>query len=277
MESVGQKLRAARLRPGLALEDISAKTRITVSNLQAIEADDLSHFDSRFFYKSFVRQFADAVGVDRTEVEGLLQTNAGAMPEPLMPGQPGAPVRPRLASLRPQRFPLSRWMYSMTSLVVVLMACSMLYSMWENSRASRAASLDRVQKPVLNSPQLQPAAPNVRPAAQPGPDPIAQAANRETFHLQLSAIERAWVSVATDGKEVYTGVLQPDQTKTLEGQETARVRTGNAGGVQVVFNGKTLGTLGSEGQVRTVLFSKNGYEILEPQAGILLTRFNPTE
>jgi hypothetical protein len=44
------------------------------------------------------------------------------------------------------------------------------------------------------------------------------------------------------------------------------VRAGNAGGIQVVFNGKTIGPLGPKGQVRTAVFTRDRYTILEPAA-----------
>jgi len=82
----------------------------------------------------------------------------------------------------------------------------------------------------------------------------------------LSAIERTWLSIVADGQETFTGVLETAETKVLEGHETARIRTGNAGGLNVVFNGRAIGSLGPRGQVRTVVFTRTGYETFEPTA-----------
>ena len=79
-------------------------------------------------------------------------------------------------------------------------------------------------------------------------------------------MEKTWLSVSADGKEIYSGILQTAESKELEGQRTARVRAGNAGGIQVVFNGKTIGPLGPKGQVRTAVFTRDRYTILEPAA-----------
>jgi hypothetical protein len=102
--------------------------------------------------------------------------------------------------------------------------------------------------------------------AAPAPD--------TAIHIELSAIEPTWLSITADGKQTYSGVLATAETKTLEGHETARIHTGNAGGVNVVFNGRALGTLGRRGQIRTVLFTRTGYEVLEPSAVMELTRFS---
>ncbi|HEX4807675.1 MAG TPA: DUF4115 domain-containing protein [Bryobacteraceae bacterium] len=77
----------------------------------------------------------------------------------------------------------------------------------------------------------------------------------------------------SDGKQIYSGVLQVDQSKILESRKSALIRTGNAGGVEVVFNGKQIGPLGPKGQVRTVVFTKDNYEIVQPADRASLSSF----
>ena len=93
------------------------------------------------------------------------------------------------------------------------------------------------------------------------------------FELKLSALEATWLSVAADGKEIFTGTLKPSEIKVLEGHEKALVRAGNAGGLSVEFNGKLLGRLGPRGQVRTVVFTKDRYEIVPSAAPLALAQF----
>ena len=82
-------------------------------------------------------------------------------------------------------------------------------------------------------------------------------------------MEKSWLSIDSDGKRVYSGLLAAADTKVFEGRETARVRTGNAGGIRVVFNGREIGRLGSRGEVLTVLFTPTDYEILQPTSARL--------
>jgi hypothetical protein len=99
------------------------------------------------------------------------------------------------------------------------------------------------------------------------------------IHIRLSAIETTWLSIIADGKQTYTGILKATQTKVLVGRETARIKTGNAGGVMVVFNGKELGPMGRHGETRTVLFTTTGYEVVRSAAEALIpalfTPFSP--
>jgi cytoskeletal protein RodZ len=125
MESVGQKLRSARMQVGLTLEQISAKTRIGVRNLQALENDDLAPFNSAFFYRSFVRQFAQQLKIEYRDLADAVEQVTSAMPEPLMPGQVElASSGPKAPALRPSHSKKLRWLHSLTSLLVMLVACS---------------------------------------------------------------------------------------------------------------------------------------------------------
>ncbi len=101
------------------------------------------------------------------------------------------------------------------------------------------------------------------------PEPVVntQAAPPESTKLSLdfSATEKTWISISSGGKTVLSGVLDAGQHKALEGVQNARLITGNAAGLDVRFNGKPIGPLGERGQVRTVLFTPDKFEILPPK------------
>lgn len=82
--------------------------------------------------------------------------------------------------------------------------------------------------------------------------------------LNLSATERTWLSITSHGKVIFSGILEPSQSKTLQGSEVATMKIGNAGGVDVQWNGKSIGPIGARGQVRTVRFTSEDFKILEP-------------
>ena len=87
MQSVGTRLREARIKKGYTLEDINARTRISLKNLDAIESDDLAKISSPFTYRSFVKQLADLAGLDHATLATDAQAASTTMPEPLVPGQ----------------------------------------------------------------------------------------------------------------------------------------------------------------------------------------------
>ena len=48
-------------------------------------------------------------------------------------------------------------------------------------------------------------------------------------------------------------------------ERPALLRTGNAGGLKIQFNGKSLGPLGPRGKVREILFKNGAFKILAPE------------
>lgn len=287
MQSVGESLCAARLDLGLSLEQVSASTRISVKNLRAIEADELGVISSAFFYKSFVRQFAAELGLDYNLLSPAVQAAASTFPEPRIPGHGNAPPL-RVSRLRPKRTGGLRWVFSIASFALMLVACSSVYALWQDSRADIQSSIANfvgsvtsgaehpakkssapVKPPLPTVSTLPAVTPSILPSITPDIGAIAN-----SFELKLSALETTWLSVAADGKEVFRGILQPTETKVLEGYQRARIRTGNAGGLSVEFNGRSIGSLGPRGQVRTVVFTKDTYEVVPAVAHMAFAVFN---
>jgi hypothetical protein len=111
-----------------------------------------------------------------------------------------------------------------------------------------------------------------KPAAEaPAAAPVVSnasfepAANLDDAHqvtLNLSATERTWLSITSQGKVIFSGILEPSQSKTLKGSDVATMKVGNAGGVDIQWNGKSIGPIGPRGQVRTVRFTREHFHIL---------------
>lgn len=68
----------------------------------------------------------------------------------------------------------------------------------------------------------------------------------------------AWLQIEVDGKMIYQGIMTSKTRRTFEGKESIILTTGNAGSTSLIFNGKDLGKLGQEGEVRRgIKFDKN--------------------
>ncbi len=63
-ESFGRRLRRERERRQIALASIAANSKISISLLEGLERDDVSRWPSRIFRRSFIRAYAQAVGLD---------------------------------------------------------------------------------------------------------------------------------------------------------------------------------------------------------------------
>lgn len=233
--------------------------------MTAIEKDEISQIPSAFVYKSFARQLATALKVDFAQIADQVSLTADKFPEVRVPGQDVR--RLGVPPIRQRRESVSGLVSGVVSLLAVVALCSGLYTyinqlqMSDLTKLGGLIAVGHVEQNV-NSDVQQPAV-EEKNASQTAVS--RQAAQNEAIQLQVGAVEQTWLSFESDGHRVFSGLLEPAQTKVFEGREMARMRTGNAGGVTVVFNGRDLGALGERGQVRTVVFtSDDQYKIVQP-------------
>ena len=277
MNSLGETLQRARVDQGLDLSDLAARLKINPKYLTAIEADDRSSFPSSFFYRSFVQQYAAALSFNARQIDTQLDQILSNEAPPPLPGQDGNPIRKREpeVQIRAGR----RGLYiSLASAATVLAASGAFYLWWTKAGHNPVSvAMERLSPAPPRNVIAMP-----KPTPQPAPSPahaahvIPAAVAAEPLHpmpaptgtdrvvLNLHAKEQTWLSLYSDGKRVYSGVLRANETKAIEGKQTARMTVGNAGGVEVQFNGKLIGALGAHGQVRTVLFTRDNFEIVQP-------------
>lgn len=76
--------------------------------------------------------------------------------------------------------------------------------------------------------------------------------------MSVRAKGEAWVSITADGKKVMNGIMYPSNEKSVRAHDRIVFKTGNAGGVEIAFNGKILEPIGRESEVRTVVITSNG-------------------
>jgi len=286
MFSIGEVLKRARLEQGLELSAVAARTKISTNFLVAIESDDRKKLPSGFFYKSFVDQYARALSLDTKEIEVEVDRMlAEDAPLPL-PGQDSNPIH-RVPPVSMGRF-RRRWPFaSFASLILVVLGCSGVYAWWHDGRfpieLQPLLSWQKAPEVVEAAKQQEIATPAaVSLSADTGHErdaqPQASASSNTTvaseapqappagsrFLLDLIAIEKTWLSVSSDGKPVFSGILAPQQTKTIAGKQFAKLTVGNAAGLKVRLNGKALGPLGARGQVLVVVFTPDKFQIVSP-------------
>lgn len=82
--------------------------------------------------------------------------------------------------------------------------------------------------------------------------------NKKDFFVIIKAKEDAWISVIADGRRVSHGTLRANKQRFVRAGRQIIVTTGNAGGIDVSFNGRPLGAIGSESEARTLMFTPTG-------------------
>ena len=284
MASIGQKLRQERERLGIPVSEIARETRISARYLEAIEAEDTRTLPQDFFYRSFVRQYAEYLGISADEitvtlrrelpVEALLPLPSPPVRASIMP----VPVQPSIIPLQQEppavfRTPALIFEEARTSkrwlaLAAVLLIGSVSYLVTRRTPGDSPAPIAAQVQPNAAVPVAGAPATLPQTGGQSGPTAVVQATNLGSGRLQIviSAREQTWIKLVADGKNIYRGLIEPGQSQAIQNASNAELLTGNAGGIEVKQNGRSLPGLGSSGEVRTVVFDTENYQVRQPTA-----------
>jgi cytoskeleton protein RodZ len=110
------------------------------------------------------------------------------------------------------------------------------------------------QKPAEQEPVEPKPAPAAARVTPPNPD--------ATVHVEITADEAVWMLARADGKYAFSATMDAHTTRTVEGVKEVTLRLGNAGGVTILLNGKSIGPPGPKGQVRTIQLTSGGFQIV---------------
>jgi cytoskeleton protein RodZ len=273
MQSLGVKLRLERERQKLGIAKIAEETRISQRYLEAIEADDQSSLPGEFFYRAFVRQYSKYLGWNPDEVDSQINMVSSApATESIAP--PAATTsalnltrEQQISALReslkdkPMRPPQDDGMSKswLVFAAVVILGC-VVYFAWDSFMP--APQIAKVEAPPPVQPQVSTPAPEVKPLPPPtetqAPPPPVQPAPTGTFALTIRAKETTWIRLTADGAKIYGGTLYAGQERTLNAVN-AELIVGNAGTLDVIYNGKPL-TYGTKGEVKTLLLNPEGWK-----------------
>ncbi len=148
----------------------------------------------------------------------------------------------------------SRWLIGMIAALIVVVAILVIWRMGP----------ERPIEPVIAKSSAPAPAPVAEKPAPPveAPHPTQQP---KSMSVEVASTEPSWISMTgADGKQLAVAIVQPGKARVFDLDHPARLRTGNAGGLNIRLNGKPLGILGPRGKVREVLFKDGAFTITAP-------------
>ncbi len=130
-------------------------------------------------------------------------------------------------------------------------------------REEKAGGGDLPQKEMAPGEELA----DMGPPAEPEPKVVAEAPTpvssgppeREVppeLVLKAHVKERTWLRIVVDGKEPKEYIFQPGSHPEWKGEKGFELLIGNAGGIQLEFNGEEIGKVGERGEVVRLRFPR---------------------
>jgi len=235
MPGLGDGFRAAREARHLSLSDVSEQIHIRSVYLQSIEEEDWSAIAAPVYVRGFLRTYARFLGLDpEAAVEHFNEAVGELASRSHEQAALTAPSRTRFRS-REGPSPLL-WGALVLTLVLVAFVGYKFLELQQSGNDATAIAVASAAATAPNTP-----APTEQPSA-------AATAEESSRTLELRVTAPTWLLVKVDGARVLEGILQPGASRSFHGAK-ALVRTGNAGGVDVLVDGRDLGRMGKSGDV----------------------------
>ena len=268
MGDFGGTLRSARERKGISLRHIANATKISMGALEALERNDFSRLPGGIFSRSFVRAYAQEVGLDpdQTVTEFLKEAGEAFEPPPAVAQEdsPMLPDRPDPAldfrqSWRPTRvFGLGTWTALLLFIVVPL-------AIWGVYRAMNRAAPEAAPPAATVAPQPSPQAPapasgEQAPPAANATGPIPDLEPGQPMRIVLTPNSNCWVELTVDGTVRVSREMQAGERELHEIRDGALLRVGNAGAMSFTINGRPSKPIGEPGAVETLRISRSNFK-----------------
>jgi cytoskeleton protein RodZ len=280
-ESLGKYLKNQRESKQISLREVAKNTRVREHVLRAIEEDQHHLLPPATYVKGFLLAYAKYLKLDSNDVllryERVLKGETIA-PASVQSPRPKREIPPTQAS-KPKHKIL--WNTKQTWVVVGVVVASFVIFYFFSPYASRPPTeptpgkLVEMKPPIASSPPVlattQP--PERKPVVQEKKPltpsaPVATTTSvqeKKAISLQLKAIEETWVSLQADDQSGKEMILKPGEGITVQASDRILMKLGNAGGLDLVLNGKPLGKFGKSGEVLTLIVTSKGVEAKRPE------------
>lgn len=258
-------MRAERESRGISLREISARTRIDVRFLTAIEGEEFGILPGGVFSVSFVRQYAQHVGLDPDAVVEAFNTLTRPPEVDTFPWEENRDDRGftwvECIVDRAREYQITAPIAVTVLLAFIAGAVMWMQWDWDSGFAMIGQSLFEEERlaeelPPTSASSASLTTAGVRPYVEP--EPV------KAVKVRLSISETVWIRALVDGERVFQRTFHPGESRQVEADEHVSLLVGNAGGVSLSLNGKAIPPIGSSGQVRRVLLTVGGMEILAP-------------
>ncbi len=240
METIGEYLKRVRNTCGYSLEDVAGITKINLRYLEAIEHDDISKIPGDTFYHGFVRSYAKCLGVSEEEIGRRVRETVKTEPQ-----APTATVH----SLDDKTIKKVAFTTKKTRIILPAAAgvivTALLLIIFIGGRERGKIGNSKVSREVpVSTGEVQ------TQVVQKVIEPVV---------IKIYARELTWIGARIDDKETKDVILKPGEGVMWNGENKIVLTVGNAGGIDVQVNGKTLEPIGKSGEVvRQVVITSAG-------------------
>lgn len=251
--SVGERLRTERETKGMTTADVAQSLKLSLWQVDALEADDWSRLPGNTITRGFVRNYARLLGIDPAVLTGSLDSASAPQPQVLsLPTESGKAMP---SEGRQARRDFTTVLAGLFLLILAVLAYLFVPPDFWQSKLQSLMSKSSVPEQTVENPGAAsapaPASESV-PVGAALPVPPTEASDRipgipaprsdaGDGGLKLSFDQPAWVEIRDHSGQIVFSQLNPAGTqRDIEGQPPFALVIGNASHVSVQYKGKFI-------------------------------------
>lgn len=228
-ESFGEYLRREREMRGILLEEISEATRIGRNTLEALENDDHEKLPPRVYVIGFLKTYASYLGLDVNDVLLRYQSYGVGLEEP----------RGRI-EIEAKRDPFTRPVLLILAGLIILVVITLIFYK---------------KRAIITPPQA------ISPTLEVPEEAIILSEQSESVQMETPGVakkvestlvavckELTWLRIEIDHNPPMEYLLRAGDRVKWNGSKFL-LRIGNAAGLDLMLNDRSLGNLGDSGEV----------------------------
>ena len=284
-KEIGEELREQRESLGLSLADVERLTKIRELYLYDLEQGEVDLLPSTVQGRGILNNYSAFLSIDPVKLqnkfaEGLQQKRLETAAIELTSFDGKSVKRPRTPVTGWRRFLTIDLMVG-TSVFVILMvlviwgAIQVIGSAQSSVEPTIESISDVLINPITGTvPVDQTTTPGVNDLTGTPSQALSTlsvdilatitSVNTGSIQLVIVGVQRTYLRVISDGKEVFNGRVVPGNVYTFTGSTKIILNAGNAGGIQVFYNQTDLGIMGMVGEVIALEFTSKGYVTSTP-------------
>ena len=276
-ETLGKFLKSQRESKKISLREVAKNTRVREHILRAIEEDQPELLPPATYVKGFLLAYAKYLRLDPNDVllryERALKGEP-AVPAPLQPLTPRQKIPPtRPSKSKPKVLWNTKQVWVVAAVIVASFVVFYFFSPFASKLPIEPLPGRSVEGKLSGAPSPSAAAPARAPGEKPvveekkplaSSPPVAAASSvqeKKALSLLLKASEETWVSLQADDQPEKEMTFKPGDGVSVQASNRIRMKLGNAGGLDLILNGKPLGKFGKSGEVVTLVITPQGVEL----------------
>jgi cytoskeletal protein RodZ len=245
VQTIGEILRSEREKKGLSVKEIEIATSIRTVYITAIEEGNYDIIPGEVYLKGFIRNYANFLGLDGQQIVDLYRQSQNPTTVAEEMNKMDAPLKEKPMK-KPNTTHSSKW------LAIGAVAICVAGGAWWLQNSSSSSQEPKIDKQMQ---QPSPVIPNQGIKEQVAIPPTP--ASIKPVVIIAKYTDQCWTSVTADNKIIYEGTPQAGETLTWEAEKNITIKAGNAGGIDIVYNGQSLGKMGTKGEVLVKTFAAN--------------------